>query len=185
VSGFIFVRHGQSTANADRNIATDTTPLTDTGKSQARATALEINKLGIKTIACSPLTRAQQTAEIIAAELGIEISDIKLIDELKERDLGNLKGKSKQHESHYYYTVNNEHNVESYDEIINRMKRAVQRINELNKKGPLLVVGHAVSGYYLIEVAKGRDKISEFEEPEEIMNADFVEVELSDNRGEL
>ena len=75
---FIFVRHGQSQANADGILADEHSPLTELGIEQARRTGYEIQSLGIKTILCSPFLRTQQTAEIIAGELGIEISHLKL-----------------------------------------------------------------------------------------------------------
>ncbi len=175
---FVFVRHGQSTANANKTIAVDDTPLTDLGIEQAKITAMEIAKLNIKTIVCSPLRRARQTAETIATALGINQGEIKIIDELRERGLGDLKGRKKQHDSNYYYVVNNEHNVEAHDITTARVKTALKKIETVARVDSVLVVGHAISGYFLLEVASGRKDYSEFEPPEEIMNANFIIVDL-------
>lgn len=175
---FIFVRHGQSQANADKKIAADDSPLTEQGIEQAKITANEVKGLGVVQIASSPLTRAQQTAEIIAAELGIDLSHIKVIDKLRERGLGDLKGKPKERDSDYYYSVDNELNVESRIDTLNRMAQCIQKIKELSTNGKVLVVGHAVSGYFLIEAAKGKTKLADLESPSEISNADYLVVSV-------
>lgn len=176
------MRHGQSTANEKQEIATGLIPLTKKGLKQAQTTAKNVKLLDIVTIATSPLVRAQQTAEIIAAELGIDIAHIKVIDELKERDLGKLEGKPKRHESSYYYTVDNEHKIESLKDITKRMKRCLHKIKILAEEGTVLVVGHAVSGYYLLELSEGRENYLQFEPPKVIMNADFVVVDLTKHK---
>ncbi len=182
MSKFVFVRHGQSTANAQKKIAVDSTPLTDLGLEQARQTAREVRELGITIIACSPLIRAQQTAEAIAAELGIELESIQVIDELKERELGELKDKPKEHESSYFYAIDGKHNVESRNDTTKRMMHCLEKVKSLANKGTVLVVGHAVSGYYLLEVAAGKKHSSEFEPPQEIMNAEFVVVDIEHHK---
>lgn len=179
MTDFIFVRHGQSQANSDKEIATDLSPLTEQGIEQAKITAKEIKELGIVQIASSPLIRAQQTAEIIAGELGIELGHIKVIEELKERGLGELRGKPKEHESDYYYSVDNEFKVESRTDTLKRMAICIHRIKELSASGKVLVVGHAVSGYFLIETAKGKTQLNELESPSEISNADYLVIAVN------
>lgn len=176
---FIFVRHGQSQANANKEIATDDSPLTAQGIEQAKITAREVKDLGVVQIASSPLIRAQQTAEIIAGELGIDLSHVKVLEELKERDLGDLKGKPKDHESDYYYSVDNELKVESRLDTLKRMTQCIKKIRELGAGGKVLVTGHAVSGYFLIEAAKGKTQLDELESPSEISNADYLVITVN------
>lgn len=186
MSKFIFVRHGQSEGNAEGYIASAKTKLTELGIKQARETAEKLKEFKIDIIACSPMIRAQQTAETIAAELGINVASIKVIEELRERGLGLLEDNPKDHENDWYPTFDNEFGAESRRELIDRMDRAVTKIKELVKdKKTVLVVGHAISGYYLIEVASGRRNIEEFEPPTEILNAGIVEVSIGKNWGEL
>lgn len=88
---YFFARHGQSEANANGVIAgwTDS-PLTNLGMSQAEDLAKEIKKSGLvfDCIFSSPLSRALDTAKIIASTVGYHINEIKIIEGLKEKHGG-------------------------------------------------------------------------------------------------
>lgn len=101
---FIFVRHGQSKANAEKVIADANSPLTEAGIEQARKTGMEVKDKEITLIVCSPYLRAQQTAETIAGELGIDLAHIKIMDELQERGLGVLEDNPKTQDGLWYFT---------------------------------------------------------------------------------
>ena len=174
---FIFVRHGQSQANADGIIADGTSPLTDNGIEQARKTGLEVKDLGITTIVCSPYLRAQQTAETIAGELGIDLAHIKIIDELRERGLGDCEGKPKAQASEWY-SQSNDHTLEPRQELLDRMHIALEKIKATDSTGLVLVVGHAISGFFLFEAAKDIKTLAEMGGDNQIGNADFVKVEI-------
>jgi broad specificity phosphatase PhoE len=176
---FIFVRHGQSQANAAGRVAKPDSLLTETGLQQARETGYKLRGMGIKTIVCSPFPRAQQTAETIAAELGIDIAHIVVIDELHERRMGKLEGTLKDHETAWYnFTIGSE-GMELRPDLIKRMQQCLLKIDELSQNGLVLAVGHACSGLYLIEVAAGRSTFEEFNTNDQIDNAAILEVEIS------
>lgn len=179
----IFVRHGQSDGNAKNYIGTADTRLTDVGIEQAKATALKVKDQGITKIVCSPLLRAQQTAETIAAELGIDLTRIAVIPELRERGLGNLEGGPKDHASEWYLT-NNETalGVESREDLITRMRACLAKLGELAKTENVLAVSHAIAGYYLAEVAEGKTRFEDFGPAQELLNADFVELDLKHHK---
>jgi broad specificity phosphatase PhoE len=66
-------RHGQTAYNAiGRFQGWLPVPLDDTGLAQARALAEECAPLEIRTLWCSPLLRARQTAAIVAERIGLE-----------------------------------------------------------------------------------------------------------------
>ena len=129
------------------------------------------------------MIRAQQTAETIAAELGIDIAHIEIIEELRERGLGEVEGKPKKHDSEWYLT-NNETNlgIESREELIKRMGTCLDKLGALAEAENILAVGHAISGYYLAEVAEGKAKFEDFGPAQELLNADFVEIDLSQHK---
>lgn len=175
---FIFVRHGQSQANADGIIADSRPPLTDQGIEQARKTGMEVKGLGITMIITSPYLRAQQTAETIAGEIGIDLTHIRVIDELAERGLGILEDKPKEHDGLWYFTDEKSEGIESRADLISRMKNCLEIIKDLSKTNKVLVTGHSISGFYLMQVAKGKTTVDQMDSPALMSNADYVEVEI-------
>jgi len=86
----ILVRHGESSGNRDRIFAEDHTPLTELGRKQALEVAGRIEgRFQPVAMVSSPLVRAQQTAEIIGAHLGLAME---VVAGLEESDFGFLKG---------------------------------------------------------------------------------------------
>ena len=87
----LLLRHGQSTWNAElRWQGAADPPLSELGREQARAAAAALRDAGFTVVVSSPLTRAMQTAEVIADALGLGPVDTE--DELRERDVGEWSG---------------------------------------------------------------------------------------------
>lgn len=177
---FYFVRHGQSEANAARLIADDTPKLTELGRQQALQTGKKLAGKNISRILCSPLIRAKETAEIIATELGLDTNDIEVIQDLRERGVGECEGKPKDMESEMYITLDTERGFEPQAVLIERSLRVLERIKaEISKAdGAVLVVGHVTAGFYLMQLAKGYKTLAEFDEYYHLPNAEFAEVEI-------
>lgn len=180
MSSFIFVRHGQSQANANGVIADAHSPLTENGIEQARKTAQEVKEMGITMIGCSPYLRAQQTAETIAGELGIDIAHIKIIDELQERGLGKLENMPKEHNGLWYFTDDTSEGIELRADLLKRMSNCLNIINELSsgENEYMLVVGHSISGFYMMQVAEKKTSVELMDSPALMNNADFIKIEL-------
>lgn len=88
----IFVRHGESTGNQEnRWQGTADFPLSERGVWEARRTAERLVRHAPDAIYSSPLGRARQTAEFIAAATGCTPV---LDDRLQEYDVGELAGLS-------------------------------------------------------------------------------------------
>nr|VDG63064.1 phosphoglycerate mutase family protein [Streptococcus thermophilus] len=88
----IMLRHGQTTYNAGRRMQGQLdTPLSDTGVEQARAAAkwVEAHEFPVVKIISSDLSRARDTAAIIAEKLGLEVE---LDSRLRETHLGSWQG---------------------------------------------------------------------------------------------
>ena len=89
---FTFLRHGESTGNAQsRWQGQSDYPLTDRGRAQANALAERWKSENVKfdLVIASPLVRAKETAEIVAMALNVRVE----IDPLwLERDIGEMEG---------------------------------------------------------------------------------------------
>ncbi len=88
-----FVRHGESEANLLREFSNTGLkhPLTEKGRRQAHALADWLRTAHVARIYTSPLLRAQQTAQILAQELGVPLE---VTDALCEYSTGVLEGRS-------------------------------------------------------------------------------------------
>lgn len=85
-----FVRHGENPANLNREFSHRVVdyPLTPRGVAQAEATARLIVGAPISAVFTSPLVRARQTAEIIAAPLGLPVV---VVEAFREVNVGALE----------------------------------------------------------------------------------------------
>jgi broad specificity phosphatase PhoE len=89
-----YIRHGHNPANQSRQLSHKAVdhPLTMLGAAQAAALADRLaSEPAPAAIYSSPLRRAAQTADIIAARAG---GDVTVIEELRELDVGSLDGRS-------------------------------------------------------------------------------------------
>jgi probable phosphoglycerate mutase len=84
----LILRHGESHSNAHPEAAAlpeaEGDRLTDRGHEQAEAAAGWLAELDIDRLICSPMRRARQTAEPIAAATGLEVEIDEGIHELRE-----------------------------------------------------------------------------------------------------
>ncbi|MFB2582655.1 histidine phosphatase family protein [Herbiconiux sp. P15] len=88
---FTFVRHGQTDWNFQKRIQGRTdVPLNETGREQAREAAEQLAGRRWDGIVASPLSRARETAEIIAEQLGLPAPEI--VGALQERSYGEVEG---------------------------------------------------------------------------------------------
>jgi broad specificity phosphatase PhoE len=88
----IFARHGESQANIDRVFANRPEipgDLTPAGIAQAHVLAMMLEGLGVTHVYTSPLARARQTAEIVAATLDVSVTEA---EGLREYDVGDFEG---------------------------------------------------------------------------------------------
>jgi broad specificity phosphatase PhoE len=89
---FVFLRHGESTGNAElRWQGQSDYPLTERGRAQATALANRWRAEGVQfdLAASSTLVRARETAQIISSALNVPLE----LDEIwVERDIGEMEG---------------------------------------------------------------------------------------------
>lgn len=174
----LFVRHGKSTANEGGIVGTPDATLTNEGLEQAKKIGQDLKNEHVTAIICSPFIRARQTAERIAGELNIPLDEIVVVKELGERRMGDLEGKLKQHETEFFYNNDASLGFEPHKQLIGRMQKALAKVNAIAEKteGTTVVVGHATSGFFLLQVAKGRKTYDQFDPFSQLNNAEFTEL---------
>ncbi len=147
-----FIRHAQSEANLKDILASrQDFPLTEKGRQKAVVIASEFKNIAqLDRIFCSPLIRAQQTAQPIAEAFGL---DVETDERITEQDVGVFSGMT--------YAELNKHpdymrerskrwkwipegGGESYEMIANRLEPFFQSLESLEGDS-ILFVTHAVT----------------------------------------
>ena len=156
-----FVRHTQSKYN-EKKLFTgwDNPGLTEKGIQQAYELKDKLKEIKFNKMFCSPLERAMQTMRIITQDNFI------VDDRLKERDYGHWAGKSKTEiresvgEDLFFSARRGWDTPPPNGECLHDvMKRVKSFLEELPKKGQILVVSHgntirAISVYFGINTTK-------------------------------
>lgn len=131
------VRHGETEWNAINKVLGRTDiPLNEKGLEQAREVAASLKDLKIDVFLCSPLSRAKQTADAIANEIGVKY---KIDQRLIEQDFGRFEGVNRFDEE--YQNAKREYFArypggESYFDM---SARVFPLVKELEGKNALLV----------------------------------------------
>ena len=138
---FALVRHGQTDWNAERRLqgATDI-PLNDVGRGQARDAVAILAPYEWDAIVSSPLSRAAETADIIAEGLGLRVS--RRVPELTERSFGPAEGMQAGPELDALRVPGGFKGAESEDEAADRGIAALEALAEEFRGQRLLVVTH-------------------------------------------
>ncbi|MGI9825140.1 histidine phosphatase family protein [Agromyces sp. Marseille-Q5079] len=141
VTRFAIVRHGETDWNVQRRIqgATDI-PLNDTGRVQARETALLLDDRPWHSIVASPLSRASETATIIAATLGLEAPEI--VPDLAERSHGVLEGLDHRGRAAVEAQAASIEGLEPRSVVIERARRALLELAAAHPGEDVIVVTH-------------------------------------------
>ena len=139
MTDLILVRHGETEWNRLKRVQGRTDiPLNETGREQARATAERLTGEHFDAVVASPLSRAAETARIIADGLGI--GPIELVDDLVERNYGEAEGMTGADiDTRWGGTLEAQ---ESREEIIARVKPALLTLAESHPGQRVLVVSH-------------------------------------------
>jgi len=87
------MRHGETSWNADGNRYAGRTdiPLSETGRSQARAAGVALERVEFSRVYCSALQRSRETAELVAGDRSVQILPDARINEI---DFGGWEGKT-------------------------------------------------------------------------------------------
>lgn len=142
-----FVRHAESQANADGIMAGHEleSPLTETGKRQAKAAGQFLKDKDIQMMMVSPMQRTRQTAAIIADEIGLDES--KLIENklILERGYGDYSGRPYQDYVKDNQTGQVNDTVEKPETLFKRVSEAFEWLAQ-RPESVMLVVSHGATG---------------------------------------
>jgi broad specificity phosphatase PhoE len=138
VTTLLLVRHGETDWNAEGRLQGQTDrPLSDFGRRQARQLADEMADEELEAIYSSDLSRARETAAIVAERLGLPVV---LDPDLREKDWGSWEGLTSVERDRVEFVG------ESTEEHRERILRALRRISERHPgDGRVLVVTHGGS----------------------------------------
>lgn len=165
-----FIRHGLSELNVKGLYAGHTdTPLTDEGRAQAKKAGQAAKNLRIDLIVSSPLSRALETAQIAAAEIGYPLDKIVVDDRLIERHFGQLENQP--YSPHHTEEHRHQKGAEPSDKLIARARAALDWI-EAQDADNVLVVSHGSSGRALRSLVQ---KDFPFSHPHHLGNAELYE----------
>jgi alpha-ribazole phosphatase/probable phosphoglycerate mutase len=148
VTTIFLARHGESDWNVEKRFQGHRDrPLTERGREQAHALADLVGAEKINAVYTSPLSRARETAEIVAARVGLKVV---ALPELREVDTGSWSGLSRadvearfpEGFAHWRSGGSAWENGESYDEMAERVIGALRKIAEDHPDGRVLVVSH-------------------------------------------
>ncbi|MBI2983901.1 MAG: histidine phosphatase family protein [Chloroflexi bacterium] len=138
------VRHGESEANAAKRYAGQSdSPLTARGREQARTVAAALRATRFDRVVSSDLSRARDTAEIIAREHGCEVE---VFPELREINVGEAAGKAIEDAKERFDWGPGRFvqwpGGESLEQVRDRVVSAIDRIVAASPGKGICIVGH-------------------------------------------
>jgi uncharacterized phosphatase len=138
---FALVRHGQTDWNAQRRLQGSTDiPLNDVGRGQARDAVAALSGYEWDAIVSSPLSRAAETADLIAAGLGLSVD--RRVPDFTERSFGRAEGLQAGPELDALRIADGFRGAESEDEAASRGLAALEALAEEFRGRRVLVVAH-------------------------------------------
>jgi broad specificity phosphatase PhoE len=143
----LLVRHALTELNSeDRIRSIADVDISAEGRRQTLATARQLVRIDVKKIFCSDLSRAEQTAEILANQLFVDVEETRL---LRDWDMGEMIGEKTDEvrtEIHYYIE-NPRKSVpggEPYGEFEKRAADALRFLVAQSKRmSPIVAVTHS------------------------------------------
>lgn len=183
----IFVRHGESEGNkGSRFNGNLNLPLTDRGRKQAQRTAEFLDKYKIDKIYASDLSRALETAEIIAKRQNIDVIESQALREIFGGDFegqvyDDLRKKFPVEFGTWLNDLGNCRcpNGESIRELLHRFNAEVIHIATENKDKTVLIGTHAMPIRVMSTIWNKKD-ITEIRDFDFVRNASVTVVDYTD-----
>lgn len=153
------IRHGTTNWNiAGRLQGQVDVPLSEQGRAEARAVAMRLRNDLWHAIYSSPLRRAADTAESIAAQIGLQV---RYCTDLQERAFGVLEGKTHQElRTGYPDWQRRESEIEGlerFEDLKQRATRVLSQIADTHLRERVIVVSHgAFVNAFLAAISEGQ-----------------------------
>jgi broad specificity phosphatase PhoE len=182
----LFMRHGQSEANAKGVYAgiNPTIQLTELGRAQAVAAGEVLKDQPVDVIIASPLDRAQATAKIVAGQIGYSEQLIITDQRLHEVDVGKLMGQPDHGFVEYLkeYRAGTNPAAETPEDVLDRLHSWLVDAAARYPDKVVLIVSHAGVGRALCAILTGvgLEAVATLDSP----NAEAFELPL-DNLDEV
>lgn len=152
---FALIRHGQTDWNAERRLQGSTDiPLNDVGRGQARDAVAALAPYRWDAVVSSPLSRAAETADLIAEGLGLTVA--RRVPELTERSFGPAEGMQAGPELEALRVPGGFRGAESEDDAAARGLGALEELAEEFRGRRLLVVTHGTLLRVSLSLATGQ-----------------------------
>lgn len=161
-----FIRHGKTLANtAEKWNGQSEDPLTDEGLKQATEAGAKAKTEGLHfdLIISSPLSRAKDTATLIAKEIGYPGNLIMIDELLLERNVGVLEQTLFKvfFDEHEYADVDNVEGAETVEQLQIRATEFLDKAKGL-PESDILVVSHGAFGRALVRAINNRPWTDEY-----------------------
>jgi broad specificity phosphatase PhoE len=179
----LLVRHGETDWNRDGRVQGQSDPpLNELGREQAHELAASVAGEQVDAVYASDLQRARQTAEILAAELGLPV----VVDaDLRELDFGQWEGHTIDELTELYpdaverWQTGDEmpwEGGETREEMAARIRAAVRRLAAMHAGGRILLIAHGGPVRVLLMDAEGLAFPEQRREFRRIANCDLSRI---------
>lgn len=149
-----FIRHGQTDWNREDKLqGSSDIPLNAEGRGQAHQAAGILADGSWQVVVSSPLTRARETARIIASDLGLELGPS--YPALVERDYGPLEGQSSS-ETIARWPNRDYPGAESLDSVVSRGLAGLAKVADDFRDTDVVIVAHGTIIRYTLAALAGR-----------------------------
>jgi uncharacterized phosphatase len=166
------IRHGHTEMNEQGRFSGQTeTPLTDKGRAQALLAGEQAKGLDIDHIISSPLSRAHDTARIIAQTIGYPEDTIELSDLLLERHFGSAEGAVYSRD----FDMESVADAEQLDVLKTRLSKFWDHLQTIPAEN-ILVVAHGSSGRMFRNVVLPHVPFHSTSEQHHLPNAEIMQL---------
>ena len=140
------IRHGETDWNKQkRRQGRRDVPLNEDGRAQMNECGEALRGLAVDAVLTSPLSRAVESAEILAEHLGFPKQDIRPDAGLIERDFGDIDGMTQAELKAYRARGGNQERIEPLYQVRSRMMQSILRVARRRDLHNAVIVSHSAA----------------------------------------